>query len=103
MKQILKCLYQNSRNKEIKELIFKSFNESYHIRYQVAKDKSTPNPVLDFLSKYKDFYVRIAVTRNHNTPVSILEKLSNDENKNVRAYANFKVNIEMDSLTNKNS
>ena len=103
MKFVLKHLYLHSRNKEIKELIFKSFNESYHIRYQVAKHKSTPIPVLDFLSKDKDFYVRIAVTRNHNTPDYILERLSKDKNKNVRAYANFKVNIEMDNLTNKKS
>ncbi len=57
MKQIIKSLYQNSRNKEVIELIFNAFNKDWEVCNYVAK--------------------------NTRTPASILEKLSKDENENV--------------------
>ena len=64
MKSIIKSLYQYSMNKEIKELIFKSFN--------------------------KDSYVRSFAAYSQNTPISVLEKLSEDEDYSIRKIIAFK-------------
>ena len=87
MKQILKSLYQNSRNKYIKELILDSFNKNHHVRFSVAKNIDAPVSILEYLSKDKDWQVRYSVAENLSTPEYILEVLSKDENHHVREAA----------------
>ena len=84
MKSILKTLYQNSRNKRIRELIFKALNKNENIRYFAAHNISTPVSILDRLSGDQDYSVRSYVAENPKTPIHILEKLSKDKNINVR-------------------
>ena len=92
MKLILKHLYQNSRNEEIKNLIFYAFNKDNVIRSNVLKYKNTPDYILERLSNDKDRTIRSAVTQNPNTPVSILEKLSKDESWDVRYWVSKNLN-----------
>ena len=84
MKQILKSLYQNSRNKEVKKLIFNTFNEDYIIRISVVRIPSTPVSSLEKLSNDEDYFVRSSVAENPRTPVYVLEKLSKDKESIVR-------------------
>ena len=84
MKLIIKSLYQNSRNKYIKELILDSFNKDRNIRISVAENPNTPAYVLEKLSKDEYYNVRYAVVENLSTPEYILEVLSKDENDWVR-------------------
>lgn len=85
MKQILKSIYQNSRNKYIKKLILDSFNKNYNVRYSIARNKEIPIPVLEKLSNDENWEVRLAVARNKNSPIPTLDKLSNDTDLDVRA------------------
>ncbi len=87
MKAILKSLYQYSRNKKVKELIFNVFNKDYLVRSYAARNKNTPVSILEKLSNDENVYVRSSVAKNIKTPISILEKLSNDEHYYVRYYA----------------
>lgn len=66
MKQILKYLYQNSKNIEIKKLIFDAFNKNKYVREYVAENDNTPIPVLEKLSKDENGWVRYWVAENPN-------------------------------------
>ena len=89
MKPIIKLIYKHSRfkNSEILQLIFNSFSKDWYARYGVALNPSTPNYILEFLSKDENEDVRRTVADNPNTPVSILEKLSEDSYYLVRIMA----------------
>ena len=93
MKSILKSLYQYSRNKEIKDLIFGAFNKDYGIRQQVADNQNAPKYILEKLSNDEDYFVRMYVAKNKNTPKSTLEKLSNDEDYFVRYWTSKNPNF----------
>ena len=93
MKSILKSLYQYSRNKEIKDLIFGAFNKDYEVRASVALNPSTPASILEKLSNDEDYFVRMYVAKNKNTPKSTLEKLSNDEDYFVRYWTSKNPNF----------
>ncbi len=92
MKLIIKSLYQNSRNKYIKELILDSFNKDCNIRFSVAQNSITSTSILEYLSKDENDWVREAVARNSKTPIPVLEFLSKDENKYIceTAHNTFK-------------
>ncbi len=92
MKAVLKSLYQNSRNKEIKNLIFNAFNKDHNIRNFAAYNINTPISILEKLSNDKDYSVRGYVAENINTPIPTLEKLSKDENGWVRHYVFINLN-----------
>ena len=92
MKPILKSLYQNSRNKEIKDLIFDAFNKDYIMRFYVAENPKTLIHVLEYLSKDENIGVRCYVAGNSSTPISILEKLSIYEQNSVRKYVTLNQN-----------
>lgn len=92
MKPILKQLYQNSRNEEIKYLIFDAFNKDNVIRSNVSKYKNTPDYILERLSNDENVNVRTAIASNQRTPISILEKLSNDKEARVRYWVIQNIN-----------
>ena len=92
MKSILKSLYQNSRNEEIKKLIFDALNKESETYFWVAKNIDAPVSILEYLSNSKIIGVRMFVAGNTSTPVSILEKLSNDKNYHVRTVIAENIN-----------
>ena len=59
--------------------------------YKLSRNKKLIYLVLKSLKSFKKHYMqRFCLAQNPNTPAFILEKLSEDENKNVRHWAEYK-------------
>ena len=55
-----------------------------HIKWNVAKNQTTPVETLKVLATDEDYCVRMHIARNPNTPIETLKVLATDKNKNVR-------------------
>ena len=88
MKPIIKLIYKHSRfkNSEILQLIFNSFSKDWYARYGVALNPSTPNYILEFLSKDENEDVRSYFAQNPKSSSSTLDYLSKDKNETVRYH-----------------
>lgn len=79
MKAICKDYYRYTRDKDLLDLIWKSFSEDWVLRRVATNYKKIPVSILERLSGDKDWLIRLEVANHFRTPISILLKFKDSK------------------------
>lgn len=87
MKAICKDYYRYTRDKDLLDLIWKSFSQDWVLRRIAANYKKIPVSILERLSDDEDWLIQYEVANHIRTPISVLLKFKDHKTSVISAVA----------------